>query len=467
MSEQVLFAFDDHAFPFRRGLRLRLHSFPGEADDRPTKVLEKGAPGEADSESVAYYGSVISVGPELWMYYLGNDTPGEGRHQRLMLARSTDGRSWTKPSLGVVEYGGNSDNNICDLPVDGHLQAAVVLYEPHDPDPDRRFKLSFETELYDKRMAVAFSADGVTWVPYEANPVGPYFFEQSGGIRRHGAYLVNGQGATEHWAAAGFARQLVTHVSYDFVNWSQEGVLGFARDDLPPRPTTHGGIDGRQVHLGAALWDRGDTVIGFYGMWNGHPSNDRRLITMDIGLLVSHDALHFTEPIPDFPIVSGRETKTTIDHSAFPQLMQGQGFANIGDHTLFWYSAWPESDADAVLLATWKRDRLGHLEAYRGPEPAVAMSRVLVAGADDEIVLNAELVSEFAELRVELVDEQFAPLEGYTAADASLSRVTDLESTVTWAVGRLPDTPFRLRIHFAGPRPEDVHLFAAYVRSAR
>ena len=64
---------------------------------------------------------------------------------------------------------------------------------------------------------------------------------------------------------------------------------------------------GEQVHLGAALWNRGNVVVGFFGKWNGHPSNDRRMVTMDLGLVATNDALHYREPIPDFPIVSVAE----------------------------------------------------------------------------------------------------------------------------------------------------------------
>jgi len=467
VDELVLFSFDDVAFPFQRGVKLVLHGYPRDGDDVAPHALHAGRPGDPDSESVAYYGTVIRVGDELWMYYLGNDTPGAGRHQRLLQARSTDGRTWTKPSLGVVEYRGSTDNNICDLPINGHLQAAVVLYEPDDPDPAKRFKLSYETEVLDKRMAVAFSADGITWVPFAGNPVGPYFFEQAGGTKFNGAYYVNGQGFAGHYAAAGFARQLVTHVSYDFETWTQEGSMGFSRDLRPPRSTEHGGVAGPQVHLGASLWNRGDVLVGFYGMWNGHPSNDRRLITMDLGLVVSHDALHYTEPVPDFPIVSARETKTVTEHSNFPQIMQGQGFENIGDETLFWYSPWPETDADAIRVASWPRDRLGHLEAIRGPEPAHVLSRPVSASPEAVLVLNHELSSAHASLHVELLTERLEPLPGYAAADSALTSVSALEGEVRWnGSAVLPDGPFRIRITFDGIRPEDARLYVAYLRAA-
>src|SRR5439155_8820281 len=48
-----------------------------------------------------------------------------------------------------------------------------------------------------------------------------------------------------------------------------------------------------EVHLGAALWNRGNVLVGIYGQWHGHPSGDRRWVGIDLGLALSHDAIHF------------------------------------------------------------------------------------------------------------------------------------------------------------------------------
>ena len=46
-----------------------------------------------------------------------------------------------------------------------------------------------------------------------------------------------------------------------------------------------------------------------------------------------------------------------------PALMQGQGFANIGKETLFWYSVWVVPTA-GIRVARWDRDRLGYLQPF-------------------------------------------------------------------------------------------------------
>ena len=58
---------------------------------------------------------------------------------------------------------------------------------------------------------------------------------------------------------------------------------------------------------------------------------------MDLGLVVTNDALHYREPIPDFRIVPASENSAD---RLFSALMQGQGFENINGETLFWYAPW-------------------------------------------------------------------------------------------------------------------------------
>jgi len=108
---------------------------------------------------------------------------------------------------------------------------------------------------------------------------------------------------------------------------------------LPPRsPGDFEAHRGEQVHKGASLWNRGNVLLGFYGQYHNE-TNDRRFATCDIGPVVSNDALHFREPIPDFKLIPCAEARETDGTVGF-RLMQGQGFENIGERTIHWYCAW-------------------------------------------------------------------------------------------------------------------------------
>ena len=472
-EELVFFAFDEYAIPFQHGLKLQLVSFGQDHSTLSNIVVGLGAPGAPDSHIVTYYGTVHRVGEALWMWYLGQ---GDDRwHERLCLAISQDGRNWEKPALGLVQYNGTKDNNLVDLMGGQHdVTACVVYHEPDDPDPARRFKMVFESLKYNRRMAVAYSPDGLRWRESPSNPVGP-MLEPAGGTNFNGTYYVNGQGG-RHWSAKGRARKLVTHVSYDFERWTQATCLGLRRDPLPPRPTEYGQISGPQVHLGAALWNRGNVLVGFYGMWNGHPSNDRRLTWMNLGLVVSNDCLHFREPIPDLPIVEAMEvgwTPTRLPDATvhFPALIQGQGFENVGDETLFWYSPWPEVDSDGVRLASWGRDRLGCLQPYVGPvdTPHLITTPIYLEGKSAQVSLNVDGLSQNAHITVSILDEQFREIEGYAAHECVGPTKAGLYELVTWRGTNTvdaPGSPIRIRVNFAGVRPEDIKLYAIYIKHA-
>ena len=466
----VLFPFDDYSMPFQHGVRLHLVRYKASVD-RTRIVIKPGPPGSPDCGGVIYYGSVQRVGDELWMWYLGQGDDDRWL-ERVCLAKSRDGYHWEKPELSLIEYNGTRANNLVDmLGGEYHIKACVVFYEPDDPDPTKRFKAIVETTKYSDQFTIVFSADGLTWRETERQPNLPSC-EMSGGTRFNGCYYLSGHGG-RHF---GSLRQLVLFASYDFEHWIEASCLGFRRENIPPPPVGYGDHQGEQVHLGTALWNRGNVIVGFYGQWHGPDNNDRRHVEMDLGLVVSNDALHYREPIPDFRIVEAGEddfehlpTPFNFKHAG---LVQGQGFENVGDETLFWYAPWPEQLSNGVRLARWQRDRLGYFQASDLKMKEGQMRHVISAPIDLEgqaarVALNVDGLSEHAQVSVEILDEQFRSVAGY-AADACAPLQSGLEQIVTWK-GRetvATDGSIRVRINFAGIRPEDPQVYATYVDRA-
>ena len=478
LDELTLFPFDDHSIPFQHGVELCLASREDRrnrtATSRTTIVVGLGEEEAPDSNNVVYYGSVHKVGDELWMWYLGQGSDEEW-FQRVCLARSKDGYNWEKPHLGLVEYRGSRDNNLVDLS-QGQIPivACVVFHDPDDPDPSRRFKMAFESKKkYTALVAVAYSADGLVWRESPNNPVGSSF-EMSGGTIFNGCYYLTGHDGS----FPGPRRQFVTYVSYDFEHWSEAPCLGLPRGDR--RFQDWGRNSGEQVHMGAGLWNRGNVIIGFYGQWHGHPSNDRELLTMDLGLAVSNDGLHYREPIPDYPIVSAAEDGVYDPPRGnawvkFPALMQGQGFENVGDETLFWYAPWPEVRSDGVRVASWHRDRLGYFQAFLKGESRpdrgyhCVSAPVDLEGRAARVLVNVDGISEYSHVSVEVLDEQFNPLVGYTKDVFIGPRASGLRQPVQWRDRDLiepVDGRVRIRASIEGIRPEDVRLYAIYLETA-
>lgn len=468
-DQVVLFAFDDFSLPFQNGLRLHFVPFKSKRD-RSRIAVEPGPSGTPDCERVFNGVSVARVGDELYMWYHGQ---GEDGHTNVCFAKSSDGYTWQKPHLGLLKYNGSTNNNVLDVP-DGELHrtnCAVVLYDPSDANPSRRFKAVMAVN---KRLAATVSEDGMQWKEIDPKPELP-LCEVSGGMIFNGCYYLCGHGGG-HFGAP---RQLVMFTSYDFERWTEATCLGFRRENIPPKPMAAGFNEGEQVHGGAALWNRGNVVIGLYGQWHGPANNDRRHIDMDLGLVISNDALHYKEPIPDFRMVDAAEdgfealpSPMKFKHSG---LVQGQGFENLGDETLFWYAPWPEHLGDGIRVASWKRDRLGYLQANPGAyQLRSAQACHLISAPIDlegqcgQVALNIDDLSEYAKVSVEILDEFFKPLKGYSSKEC-LPIESGLQQRVTWKNHKLVEKKngaFRIRLNYSGIRPEDPKLYAIYVTNA-
>jgi hypothetical protein len=467
-----LFPFDDHSIPFTWGLKadLLMGKNPGA---RNPVVVRPGPPGAPDSEIVRYYGTVIQVENELRMWYLGRGDKGGGGGLLPLYAVSKDGVHWEKPRLGLVEYNGNKQNNLIQLLDEKFsLSEGVVIYDPDDKEP-RRFKMVFESGKYNNRVAVAFSPDGLRWTESSRNPVGPWM-EESGLIKFNGCYYVNGQGGGLY--GSGRVRQMATVASYDFEHWTDACALSFRRgtggDLRLDRWNTW-----EEVHLGSSLMSRGNVILGIYGMWHGDPTGDRSRVTIDLGLIVSNDALHFREPIPDFRFIPAREEQEVATGRA--SLAQGQGMVNLEDKTHYWYEAWGQPGG-GVRMATWERDRFGYFRMFdkeflpRDPYGRSLQAHFIscpmkVGRASARVSVNADGLSEHCELTVELLDREFQKIPAYSGSNCIPIRTSGLRQAVNWRARQNPEAfshPIRVRVNFGGIRPEDAKLYAVYVGGA-
>jgi hypothetical protein len=118
-----------------------------------------GPLGSPDHPRAYYYGTVIRIGNEYRMWYTGMDS--ESR-RLVCFALSSDGVEW-KPNLGLVEYLRGKQNNLVLLDGNSSMRGAIclVLYEPDDPNPARRFKMV--REISPTEIVAAFSPDGLRW----------------------------------------------------------------------------------------------------------------------------------------------------------------------------------------------------------------------------------------------------------------------------------------------------------------
>ena len=88
------------------------------------------------------------------------------------LATSEDGIHWERPSLGLVEFDGSTDNNI--LPERENLPTVPDFQDLHEKDPGKLYKalrMIGSTETRGMQYDLFYSPDALNWTPYEGNPV--------------------------------------------------------------------------------------------------------------------------------------------------------------------------------------------------------------------------------------------------------------------------------------------------------
>jgi hypothetical protein len=498
-GETVFFAFDDHGIPWKHNLKLTLvhaKKYPG------NPVLRRGPKGAPDYGHAVIYGTVLKDGAKFRTWYLGmiqreyehGQAPGWWRP--MCYAESTDGIHWIKPDLGLVELHGNTHNNICRIEGEPNSLTRVndflsVLYDPDDPDPSRRYKTAYIAHVpYDDipggmskigvkegrvgAFVCATSADGLRWKVVGDRPAnaGGERFEVSSLYRFGRFYYATGQ-LISPWAwrpdGSDIGRVMLAYRSPDFASWSSATALAFAR----PGQLTNPPQEGQQTHMGAGLWNRGNVLVGLYGMWQDgpkeRPTGSAPLygVRIDLGLIVSNDGIHFREPVPNFKVIE-RGHEGQWDSIA---LLQGHAFAQVGDETYIWYSHWDCEERSRPMeigLATLRRDGFGYLSRRQADAPGHCVTATVPAARDKRSVrVNVEGASAAHPLRVELLDAQDRPLAGYSGANAAKVVQSGTRQLVEWPAqaDRLApaDTEFSIRASF--PEAGDVRLYAVYVGS--
>jgi predicted GH43/DUF377 family glycosyl hydrolase len=133
-----------------------------------TKLGRVLSPQGWEGEYIAANGSALVVGDEIFYWYEA------GKPFRIALARSRDGRNWTRHGEAVVPLG----------PVGSFDESAVA--DPYVIRAGELFYLFYlgQDRARRQRLGVARSSDGVTWEKLRSNPIlesgGPGSFDEIG-----------------------------------------------------------------------------------------------------------------------------------------------------------------------------------------------------------------------------------------------------------------------------------------------
>lgn len=504
-GDMVLFPFDDHTIPWRDNLKLTLappRKYPG------NPIIKPGPIESPDGYECIVYGTVIKQGTRFRMWYLAGPRadgriPGDPErmefYRPVAYAESADGIHWKKPDLDLVEFRGNKNNNLvliepANEPFARPFDFVAVFYEPED-HPERRYKMAYITYVTkgEKNLcattATAVSPDGLRWKLVNTAEFTKGHFENTSLTKFEGLYYLSGQdippndGSLADGSSAG--RVMKVFFSPDFRHWSSRA-LAFYRADYTPEPTSYG----QEVHMGAGLWNRGNVILGFYGRWHGNtiirtpktPETPLKGLKIDLGFVVSNDAVHYREPVRNFVMVPHGSPEDWDSEG----VLQGNAFANTDTETYIWYSTWDTSRPNTIPplpeklsaslvqkrgigLLTMPRDRFGFLTklSSRSEECGVdvkrganCMTQSIRLQRSAVLYANVDDISSTSPLQIDLVDDAERPLSGYT----SQLRKNSLKTRVGWErQNRLPlSTPFRIKVTWS-KEVDSAKLYALYI----
>ena len=146
------------------GVELKLHS------PTPREVAFRfDAPWEGASST---YVSVLRDADRYRAYYRGSNLGKDGVGEVTCYAESPDGIVWTKPSLGICEFNGSSDNNIIWDGFGCHNFMAFEDAKPGTPDAERYKAIPCGPPSRPlKRIIALSSADGIHWNQMQEEPI--------------------------------------------------------------------------------------------------------------------------------------------------------------------------------------------------------------------------------------------------------------------------------------------------------
>ena len=354
-------------------------------------------------------------------------------------ALSKDGKSWDKPALNSVSYGGNTRNNIVLRNFGkGDIWHPSVIKDSQDPDPSKRYKMIYWNEPKPRQnnpwaaVCAAFSSDGIRWQNALGNPI--WSGVPPGDVlnciydQERSVYLLF------HREYPHGKRVVALSESTDFLHWSPRGII-VSPEATDPEWLQFYGMSGFRYE---------DTYVGF--LWNYNARSD--LETIDIRLTTSRDGITWKRILPESVFLSLGEERRFDGGMVFT--------ANhpiiVGEEIFVYYGGWacrhdvvPPTRA-AIGLATLRRD--GFVGLAAGEKEGTLTTKPFTFEGD-ELILNAESAQGLVEAA--LLHPDGTPLSGFNRSDCFPLNANGLSSRVQWkrnpSFSPLQGKPIRLKFY--------------------
>jgi len=426
---------DEHLIASKSGVELKLH--PPRAQE---VALVCDAPWEGNTSG---YFTLLQDGGLFRCYYRGSHhgEPGgrPGHSGVTCYAESRDGITWTKPKLGLFEFGGSKDNNITHMGAGCGTFAPFLDTNPACP-PESRYKAlaTQGTEVERKKnpaLQAWHSADGLRWSLMREQPVitaGSFdsqntaFFDHAlGAYRAYWRYFTGGYTDARGWKPSGL-RAIRTATSEDFLTWENQADLAYG-DAAPAAQLYTNAVRpyARAPHL----------LLGFPTRY------EKKNSQVEPVLMTSRDGVNFKRwEQPLIPITApkdrdwNRSNYMTIGVLALP--------GRPAELSVYATEAYYQGPGSRIRRFTFRVD--GFVSA--AAEDGEFITQPLTFSGS-KLTLN--LLSK-GKTRVEVQDEAGAAIPGFTLADCTPLVGDLIDQAVTWKGGsleKLANKPVRLRFH--------------------
>ncbi len=411
-----LMFFDFHELEHAGGFRRELEP-PTKHPDAP--LMTPDEPWEYGNMQL--YGSVIRCADGRFRAWYNFVNPE--RTYRIGYAESDDGLAWRKPALDVYAHDGVPTNIVFPERNEG----PGFIEDLSEPRAEWRYKMLCGV-LPSMCITGLCSPDGIHWAPaamgFHGRPRPAMAFESdapTGLLRRpDGRYVA-------YHRVAGFGRRIFRSESWDFINWTAE----------PQMVIEPGPDDPPQMQLyGFGVTNYGPYEIGTLWMYATDADDWSRSKMMGLQYpefcyARAGTAWHRAQPGTAFIPNGGPAAwdRGNLQPASQPVFLEDEIRYYYAGTDARHSSGWERQPQNAGMgLASLKPDRFVALRADDAPAELLT---VAFEPPSAEVFVNARTESG-GEIRVELLDEEAQPLDGFSAEDCRPIAGDDTAHRVEW-----------------------------------